>query len=215
VQAAEYYRKFPDNFQLGMSYVRALMKNQQYAQANNILQNLQVLPAEGATDGRRLYRETQLMLAAEEIKKKNYKKALNYIHAARQWPEHLGAGKPYQEHIDERLEDWLAYEVHTKLGDENEAQKMLDKIETFTPVNDAGNSYANANELIRAWALQQKGRSEVAEKLLQDWVKRDPNNAVAQWVMNAYKKNASVNANKTPADEDIRLLIYIKGWNME
>ena len=122
-------------------------------------------------------------------------------------PEHLGVGKPYENQIDERLEDWMAYEAFTKLEDKNAAQKMLDKIEAFTSINDRGNGYANANELIKAWALQQKGKPEAAEKLLQDWVKREPNNAVAQWVMNAYKKNAS--ADKTPADENIRLLKYV------
>jgi tetratricopeptide (TPR) repeat protein len=187
-----------------MLYVRALMKNGQYTQANNVLQNLQVLPNEGATDGRRLYRETQLMLAADEMKKKNYQQALNYIQAARQWPEHLGVGKPYDDQIDERLEDWLAYEVLMKMGEKNTAKQMLDKIEGFTPVNDRGDAYANANELIRAWALKQKGQSDAAEKLLQDWLNKEPQNAVAQWAMNAYEKNVS--AENAPVDENIRLL---------
>jgi tetratricopeptide (TPR) repeat protein len=109
----------------------------------------------------------------------------------------------------------MAYEAFTKLGDKDAARKMLDKIAAFTPVNDRGNPYANANELIRAWALQQKGQSEAAEKLLQDWVSKDPNNAVAQWVVDAYRKNASVHGDKTPADENIRLLKFVAGRNIE
>jgi hypothetical protein len=96
----------------------------------------------------------------------------------------LGVGKPYDDQIDERLEDWLAYEVLMKMGEKNTAKQMLDKIEGFTPVNDRGDAYANANELIRAWALKQKGQSDAAEKLLQDWLNKEPQNAVAQWAMN-------------------------------
>jgi tetratricopeptide (TPR) repeat protein len=201
---SQYFNKFPENYVLGMLYARALMKSDRYAEANHVLQKLQVLPNEGATDGRRLYRETQLMLAAAEMKKKNYRQALEYIEAAREWPEHLGVGKPYPAQIDERLEDWMAYEAFMKMGNESAAQEMLSKIESFIPVNDRGEGYANANELIRALALQQKGKPEEAEKRLADWLKKEPDNEVAKWAMAAYNKQAT--KGKLPNDENIRLL---------
>ncbi|MEJ7676153.1 MAG: hypothetical protein WKF59_26495 [Chitinophagaceae bacterium] len=53
---------------------------------------------------------------------------MQYIAAARLWPESLGVGKPYSEDIDERLEDWLAYESYAKQGNDKAAKEMLDKI---------------------------------------------------------------------------------------
>ena len=71
--------------------------------------------------GGRMYRETQLMLAIEKMRAKDYNAALKFINAAKLWPENLGAGKPYQEDIDERLEDWLLYDCYDKLRQTKEA----------------------------------------------------------------------------------------------
>src|SRR5207237_2452849 len=65
--ATDYYQKFPDNYMLGMLYIKSLMLNNQYEQANSILQKINILPNEGATDGRQLYHETQLMLARNAL----------------------------------------------------------------------------------------------------------------------------------------------------
>ncbi|TMI67660.1 MAG: DUF5107 domain-containing protein, partial [Bacteroidetes bacterium] len=138
--AKEYQIRFPGNYILGMLYVKTLMSNNQYSEANNLLQTIQILPNEGATDGRQLYKETQLMLALDEMKKKNYKQALQYIAAARLWPENLGVGKPYDDDIDERVEDWLAYENYARLGNDQAAKQMLDHILAFKPYRDENGS---------------------------------------------------------------------------
>src|SRR5690606_41547376 len=62
---------------------------------------------EGANDGRLLYREAWLMQAAEQIRTKKYKTALASIEKAKLWPENLGAGKPYDDMIDLRVENYL------------------------------------------------------------------------------------------------------------
>ena len=47
------------------------------------------------------------MLAVGELREGRFEAALNRVTAARLWPENLGAGKPYPDSVDERLEDWL------------------------------------------------------------------------------------------------------------
>jgi tetratricopeptide (TPR) repeat protein len=169
---------------------------------------MHILPNEGATSGRQLYRDAQLMLAMEEMKKKNYQKALDYITAARQWPQSLGVGKPYATDIDERLEDWLAYEAYTRLGDTGSARKMLSKIESFTPLNEEGNVYQSANDLITAWALQKLEKSQQGEKRLQEWLDKEPKSLVAQWVMNVYNKKRSAVTHEAITDEKYQLLAH-------
>ena len=123
--AKQYKNQFPANDIIGMLYVKTLVINKQYNTANVLLKSIQILPNEGATEGRQLYRENQLMMALDEMEKKNYKKALQYIEASREWPENLGVGKPYSEDIDERVENWLAYESYTRLGNEQAARPMI------------------------------------------------------------------------------------------
>jgi tetratricopeptide (TPR) repeat protein len=205
--AIQFHKQFPANYLIGMLYVKALMLNRQYSTANTILQNIKILPNEGATDGRQLYKETQLMLALEEMKKKDYKKALNYISAAKQWPVNLGVGKPYDSDVDERLEDWFAYESFRKSGNEKASRQMLNKILSFTSyLNDNKNIFSSANNLISAWALQKTEKSEQAEKFLQNWIDQNPANTLAQWAMGVYKEKYFELPDETTTDENYRVL---------
>ncbi|MEP6951623.1 MAG: DUF5107 domain-containing protein [Ginsengibacter sp.] len=204
--AARYYQQFPENYIIGMLYVKVLLINKQYSSANKILQTIKILPNEGATDGRQLYSETQHMLAIDEMKNKNYKKALDYISAARLWPDQLGSGKPYDSDIDERLEDWLAYQCFIKLNDEKAAQQMLNKILSFPYVDNNGNISSAANNVITAWAMQKTGKEEQAEKFLQDWNKKAPTNTIAQWALNVYKGKHSYAGDEKITNENYRVL---------
>src|SRR5690606_3396169 len=117
-----FFKSHSDNYILGMLYVKTLMLNKRYKEADLLLSKLNIIPFEGATEGKSLYREAKLMLALEEMKKKNYKKAQAYVTQSRLWPENLGVGKPYDDEIDSRLEDWMDYLCSNKLkkpgGDE-------------------------------------------------------------------------------------------------
>jgi tetratricopeptide (TPR) repeat protein len=189
--ATEYYKKFPDNYLLGMLGAKALILNNQYEAANKILQTINILPNEGATDGRQLYEETQLMLALDAMQKKNYKQSLNYVEAAREWPENLGVGKPYENDVDERLEDWLAYQNYLKQKNEKAAQQMIDKIISFT--NTQQKISPSANDLISAWAMQEKGDKKQGERFLQQQLEKYPNNKLLQWTINTYEgKNSQL-----------------------
>ncbi len=105
--AERYYRQAPENYILGMLYAKCLLRGGQPAEAAERLSALHVLPYEGASEGRSLHRETQLMLAARAWRAGQAGEALGHIAAAREWPENLGAGKPYPTDVNERLEDWL------------------------------------------------------------------------------------------------------------
>jgi len=95
-----------------MLYVHCLMLNDQYLSAENILNNIHILPYEGATSGRKLYEQTKLMLALEALKKHKYKTTLQKVREAGEWPRNLGVGKPYTNMIDSRLEDSLRRLIH-------------------------------------------------------------------------------------------------------
>ena len=102
----------------------ALVLNGRYQEAAGLLSSLDLLPSEGVTDARTLFHEAYLMLAVERIRAKAYGQALPLIETARQWPEHLGSGKPYPEDVDERLEDWLVYQCQIGLGAPDAARRQ-------------------------------------------------------------------------------------------
>ncbi|MEO8582499.1 MAG: DUF5107 domain-containing protein [Flavitalea sp.] len=190
--AAQEYKKYPDNYILGMSYINVLVLNRQYATAEKLLNTISILPNEGSTAGRQLYHEVKLMMAIADMKKNHLKKGLQHIDEARKWPERLGSGKPYEEDIDERLENWMAYKFLGKMNDKTGEQQMLDKIIAYTPkIKVVGRP--TVNHMVTALALKITGKDEVAKELLNDVLAKHPNSAVAKWMVSAYNsKHESV-----------------------
>ena len=182
------YKKFPDNYVLGMLYARTLILNKQYATADKLLSKIEVLPNEGATMGRQLYRETKLMLAVENMKSGNCRKAHQYIADSKLWPVRLGSGKPYDEDIDSRIEDWISYECLAKSKNTKAANQLLDSIISYKP--SSGEDRPTVNNLVTAWALKKAGRAAEGEKLLKDVAAKYPENKIAQWTLNAYNGKA-------------------------
>ena len=54
--------------------------------------------------------------------------AARRVAAAREWPEHLGAGKPYPEDVDERVEDWMAAQCLERAGKSGEARALFERL---------------------------------------------------------------------------------------
>ena len=114
--ATTYAAKRPRDYILGMVLASALAQDGEYAAAERQLAGLRVLPYEGAAEARALYREVKLMRAIEAMRARQFGAARSLVRAAREWPEHLGAGRPYQADIDERLEDLVDAEVLARSG---------------------------------------------------------------------------------------------------
>jgi Tfp pilus assembly protein PilF len=100
--------RFPANETLALLRAKAHVAAAQYAEAARILDTLTILPAEGAKDARTVYRDAHVGLVREAIAAARWNDAATHVAAAREWPERLGAGKPYAADVDESLEDSLA-----------------------------------------------------------------------------------------------------------
>jgi Tfp pilus assembly protein PilF len=195
--ARRYSAQFPANYILGMLHAKGLLANGRYRAAADRLARLRILPYEGATEGRRLYREAHLMLAVESLRKGDARAALRSIDAARLWPENLGAGKPYPENVDERLEDWLAAQGLARRGQAAESSALLQRVAAFE------GRERGAGTLVHALALRQAGREAEARKLLDDWSARAPG-PLATWAVRAY--DGQVGPPPDTAPEDARVL---------
>ena len=75
--------------------------------------------------------------------------------AAREWPEHLGAGKPYAEDVDERLEDWLQAQCLERLGRVAESRAILDRLGPSKPAAPG----TLEHRVLAEWPVVEVGRS--------------------------------------------------------
>ncbi|MBF7090247.1 DUF5107 domain-containing protein [Flavobacterium sp. ALJ2] len=202
-----FYKKHKENYLMGMLYAKTLLLNKKYVVADAFLTKLEILPFEGATAGRQLYHEAKLMQAVTEMKNKQYKKALQFITEAKLWPENLGVGKPYDEDIDERLENWLNYQCYTSLGDNETAMKSLLKITAFNPkIDNTVMNFLPANQLVSAWAIEKTSSAKKAEEWLQNQASLYPANKIVQWCLLVYTKKQTTNLTEDEKDGEVRII---------
>jgi Tfp pilus assembly protein PilF len=122
--ARRYHSRFPANEIIGLTFAKSLVAAARYAQADSALAQLDVLPQEGASEAHSYYREAKLMLAVDAMAAGRWNDAATLVAAARQWPERLGEGKPYEADVDERLEDWLQASILEGRGKRAEAARI-------------------------------------------------------------------------------------------
>lgn len=123
-----YYAKDKANFHLGDTYVKSLIALKQYKKADQIITKLQILPFEGQSGSHVMYRDIKLHLAAESIDAGKYKEAAKRVAESRMWPKSLGVGKPYDDLIDNTLEDWLDAVICQRLGQTDKAAEYMKKV---------------------------------------------------------------------------------------
>ncbi len=202
-----FYKQHSDNYIVGSLYAKTILLNKKYAAADAFLTRLKILPFEGATIGRQLYHEAKLMQAVMEMKNKQYKKALKFIADAKLWPQNLGVGKPYQEDIDERLEDWLNYQCYTSLGDDKTAKRSLHKIVAFIPkVDNTVMNFLPANQLVAAWAIEKTSTSKNGEEWLMTQAGLYPSNKIIQWCLQIYTQKQTNGLTPDEKDGEVRIL---------
>ena len=140
-----------------------------------VVLKINIIPFEGATEGRELYREAKLMQAVEELRSKKYKKALELINASKLWPVNLGVGKPYDEDIDTRLEDWMSYLAYQEAGNASLAKAALERIIRRRE------DLHFATAVVTAWALEKVGKRDEAIQWMDDLIQKYPENVTLKW----------------------------------
>ena len=123
------YKIAPKNYITTLVHAQALLRNHKLRTCLSVLKKINVLPFEGAREGRDIYREAWLFTAVDHMKKKKYRKALEAVDNARLWPENLGAGKPFEP--AEQLEDLMAAQCREKLGAPEKAKNNLLRLKTL------------------------------------------------------------------------------------
>lgn len=192
--ARTFYRKYPQNYSLGLHYAKLLIQLKSFLSCVNLLKTIRVLPNEGATDGRIIWRNANIGNALSFMNTQKYRKALESISLATTWPANLGVGKPYS--VDERLENFLAFECYKKLKDYTSAQRMKDRIISQTEIH--GN-FHNTNDFLGAWVLKEAGNKTKADSIMAGLLEKNPTSKSIQFCNAVYQgdlKQAKIISNE-------------------
>lgn len=182
--AANFYRRNPQNYYLGLHYAKVLEISKNYSACVGLLQKINVLPNEGATDGRIIWRNANIGNALDIMKSHKYRKALESIDKARQWPVNLGVGKPYV--VDERLENFITLQCYKKLKDNRSAREMANKI---TCKDGQTKLSSDANDFLTAWLLKEEGKKPDGDLIMNALLGKNPSSEIIQWCNATYSGN--------------------------
>lgn len=208
--------KFKNNYILMFDYAMSLLYNNKYDESVKTLEEIQILPNEGARYGRMAWKNANLLNALNYYSSSNYKKALLYATNAYKWPENLGVGRPYI--VDERAEDFIHAVILNQMGNKGESTELLKKIAEFNEGQPYGNSSTN---YLSVMALKKLGQSNSANQYFKLWMTRNNSEMVRDWarLMLENKKAQAANQirsasdtetgtpwNPNDADPDLRLI---------
>jgi tetratricopeptide (TPR) repeat protein len=155
------YKKFRDNYNIGLSHAKAALQVDRYSETIEVLQSINILPFEHASESKKIYDDAHIYLAKENMEKNRFKEAIALLEASREWPENLGVGKPYD--VDSRLQDYLLAISYEKIGDPAKAKQLLVQVADFTKLHRDRHSI---NHLFGLLALERMGKKVEAGQML-------------------------------------------------
>ncbi len=179
------YQQFPDNYATGMDYAEALNQSRKYEESLKVLNKLDLLPFEGASQGRVLYQQANIGAAISQMEQKQYKAGIELLEQSKLWPEQLGVGKPYNP--DERIADYLLALSYAKLNNKKSAQAHWQKVVAFSQANV---SQVSALHLLGLKALYKLEGAASATAFLESLLRTHHGGSpVTQWVAASYLGN--------------------------
>lgn len=179
----KYHKKYPANYYLGLKYAKGLCEVGQYNVCISLLKQLRVLPNEGAYAGRAVYRAANLYQAMDKLVQGKYADVLKSVEASKDWRENLGVGKPYDELVDDRLENYLSAKAYAAKGEKAKAEELFQKVadKLMNPQH-----FSSAN-LLSALAMKEVGMGKKADEWVASWSKQFAGNKAAEWCEAIYR----------------------------
>jgi predicted Zn-dependent protease len=184
-------RKWPDNYDLGLSYARSLMHNQQYSKCISQLNKINLLPFEGADESRNIYERAHLGEAISLMERGQHKKAIALLEKGKQWPENLGVGKPYSP--EQRQIDYLQGVCYQALGQKSNFEVSQKALQDYTL-----NYYDQGHpaNILGLMSLENSGKNSQAENIIKELGQSEQ--LSDQWVVAQYHGDESAIIDLSP-----------------
>ena len=179
--ARKYFEVNTKNYYLGLHYAKMLEYNRKYTDCIELLGKITVLPNEGATEGRTIWRNANIGKALDYFEAKKYRQALESIDNSKKWPDNLGVGKPYE--VDERFEDFISMQCLLNIGDHQSAKELSDRIIHQPAIQRASNE---TYDFLAAWLWKESGNKAKGDSLMNHLIKRNPASKNSKWYKAIY-----------------------------
>lgn len=166
--AQKAYSRFSANPVISMDYAKALLNVKMPGECIAVLNNTLVLPQEGASEGHEIFEMAHLANAFNELRTKKYKSAIHHLINAKEFPENLGSGMPFDP--DYRMQDYLLAYCEEKSGNIAKAsQYYIDIIAYTDDVKKFNESASVVNNYITTLLLDKSGNEKHALELRRGW----------------------------------------------
>jgi len=226
--AKKAYQKFSSNPVISIDYAKSLLNLNKPKECIGVLDKILILPQEGAREGHEIYEMANLALALNNVEQKKYKEAIRYLEQAKQFPEKLGVGKPYDP--DCRLLDYLLAYCENETGNKQKSSDYYRNILDFSSDAEKFNSTENSTSNYIALLVMDKYDKEIqaAERMkgwkhsldsLSTWnISEKKLSPQTEWVFSKYNEQSS----KTKALEneimghgkDRRFVLFFKALEL-
>ncbi len=152
---------FPNEVPVLVDHIRSLLAVRRAADAAAVLDGIQALPYEGASDIHALYVRTHMALALERMGRREWPGAVDHLGRSRLYPEKLGTGAPFEP--DVRLQDYLEAVCQDRMGNGVKAGELRQAVRDYTLKHreDRG-----PNAYIGGLVLERSGDTAMARELL-------------------------------------------------
>lgn len=187
--AAQAQQKFEGNYVIEMDYVQALFNNKKYSQSMEILDQVKVLPHEGASQGRRIYEMVYLKSAMDDIRDKNFSEANEKLIKSLDWPENLGVGKPFE--VDNSKQNFLLAYIASKTDNTAARKKYLQNL-IEPPLN--LNTTLRSNTVLKLKAMQIMGLQDEFVSAL-DTIKQS-GHKLSDWTVDQFESSKDLKKTK-------------------
>ena len=121
---------FPDEVPVQVDQVKALLALARYDEAAAVIDRLQALPYEGASDIYVLYVRAHIAVALDRIGRRDWTAAVEHLEKSKLYPEKLGTGAPLAP--DVRLQDFFLAVCQEKMGNGAKARDIRNTIRSYT-----------------------------------------------------------------------------------
>ncbi len=216
------YPLFMDNPVVGISHAKALLNTENYLECLKVLANVNILPQEGAQEGHDIYELANLSVAVELLERKKFKEALKYVGDSKNWPETLGAGKPYEPDI--RFQDFISAFCYARIGNKKLTEDFLGQIISYSE-SYWGNMLDPLNITLANQVFNDHGKQKEAAILMEKWtteqdslskwnISKGSSSLKAQWVVAKWlqegEKSAKLEKEIASIPVEARFRLFIK-----
>jgi tetratricopeptide (TPR) repeat protein len=146
--AVQASRKFPNEDAIKVLLARTYLNNGRFEDCSSVLANAAILPFEGQSDIHTLFVQCLVSQAMADMKKGQYKQAVERLELARDYPERLGTGAPPDP--DFRIQDYLLLFCYQKSGTPAKAAEAGERIGSY-------------------WSRHSLGSLDVQKRQVDDW----------------------------------------------